>query len=70
MNNKFPERLKELRIRKGLSHTQLSEALDKKISSSAIGYWELGKRIPNIEAAMLLAEYFCVSLDYLTGMED
>ena len=70
MKNKFAERLKELRIEKGLSQEQLSKAIGGSITPSAIGLWELKKRVPNIEAAMILAEYFGVSLDYLTGMED
>ena len=70
MRNKFAERLKELRIEKGLSQEQLSKAVNGQITPSAIGLWELNKRIPNLEAVIILAEYFGVSLDYMSGIED
>ena len=70
MKNKFAERLKELRIENGLSQEKLSKAVNGQVTPSAIGLWELKKRVPNIDAAMILAEYFGVSLDYLCGLED
>lgn len=68
--NKFTERLKELRIEKGLSQKELEKELEGKITSTAIGYWELNKRVPNLDAVIILAQYFCVSLDYIAGLED
>lgn len=68
--NKFAERLKELRIEKGLSQEKLSKTVIGKVTPSAIGLWELKKKVPNIDAAIILAEYFGVSLDYLCGLED
>lgn len=70
MKNKFADRLKELRIEAGLSQDQLSKAVEGKITPSAIGLWELRKRVPNLEAVIILAEYFGVSLDYLAGLDD
>ena len=66
----FKDRLKELRKECGLSQTQLSKALENKVTASAIGLWELGKRIPSLEAVIMIAKYFNVSLDYLAGLED
>lgn len=66
----FSERLKELRLEKGLSQAELAEKLNNEITHSAIGLWELGKRIPNLSAVVLLADFFNVSLDYLAGRED
>ena len=68
--NKFSNRLKELRIEKGLSQENLSKELNYKISQSAIAMWELNKRIPNLDALIILAQYFGVSIDYLAGLED
>lgn len=65
---KFRERLKELRTEKGLSLMAL--ALETKLSSSALSFWELGQRVPNAEAIIVLAKYFGVSADYLLGLED
>lgn len=68
--SKFSERLKELREEAKLTQMQLSKALGKQISATAIGYWELEKRTPNMEALIILARFFKVSLDYLVGLED
>lgn len=67
---KFTERLKELREEKGLTQSQLANELDGQITRSAIGLWEKGKRAPSLEAAIVLAIYFNVTLDYLAGLEN
>ena len=68
--NKLPERLKELRLEKGLSQMQLAKELNGLISASSIGFWELNKRKPTSDAIVILAVYFKVSTDYLLGLED
>ena len=70
MEIKFAERLKNLRESAGLSQRQLARELNSQITDSAIGFWELNKRTPNLESAMIIAEYFGVSIDYLAGLED
>lgn len=70
MKNKFAERLKELRLEKNLSQYQLARELNCEITHSAISLWELKQRSPNLEALIILATYFNVSLDYLVGMID
>ena len=67
---KFAERLKELREEKGLTQSQLANELDGQITRPAIGLWEKGKRTPSLEAAIVLAIYFNVTLDYLAGLEN
>lgn len=64
----FGERLKELRIQKGLGQNKLAELLG--LSNSSISYWENGKQEPNASALFKLADYFSVSVDYLLGLED
>ena len=61
----FSERLKELRKQKGV--TQKAVAIS--ISMSERNYQELeyGTFNPNYESLLKLADYFDVSLDYLTG---
>lgn len=68
--NKFPERLKELRLEKNLTQQQLSINLNCKITQPCIVMWEQGKRIPTLDALILLAQYFGVSIDYLAGLQD
>lgn len=66
--SKFPERLRELRKESNLSQNKLATALGLK--HTTIGLWEQGKRVPNFDAAILIANYFDVNLDYLAGLED
>ena len=65
---KFCERLKELREEKGLSQLKLSK--ETGLSRTSINYWEAEKRVPSIDAAIILADYFKVNMDYLVGRED
>ena len=67
---KFGERLKELRLSKNLTQVALSKELNNKVTKSAICYWELNMRIPSLEAAWILADFFGVSIDYISGRED
>lgn len=64
----FKERLKELRIDKGLTFDQLSKVTG--LSKSALNYWENGVRIPSAQAVVTLAKFFNVTTDYLLGLED
>ncbi len=66
--NKFPERLKELRIEKDLSQKQLAKLTG--FTQPSIGRWEKGTQIPNIETLISFALFFKVSSDYLLGLED
>lgn len=61
----FQKRLRELREELGLSQSEMGERLG--LSQSQVGNMELGKRMPSIEVAIQLSEFFCVSLDYLFG---
>ena len=64
----FPERLKELRLEKGLTQKDIAEELG--ISQPAYLSWEKGKRKPSAETLEKFSNYFKVSLDYLMGMTD
>lgn len=64
----FKDRLKELRNMKGLSQVALAEELN--VSKSIIGAYETGDRKPSFEALEELADYFNVTIDYLTGKEN
>ena len=64
----FSERLRELRQNKGLSQSQLADALN--ISKSAISMYELGKREPDFETLEGIADFFNVDINYLIGKED
>ena len=65
----FKDRLRELRIEKGLTQIQLAEEL--KMSRGTIGNYEAGVRknlrLEDLEA---VADYFNVEIDYLLGRTD
>lgn len=62
------ERIKELRIRKGITQKQLAK--EAGLSERGIQNYELGERVPTLQAAIALADFFDVSLDYLVGRSD
>ncbi|MDU4959079.1 MAG: helix-turn-helix transcriptional regulator [Sporomusaceae bacterium] len=64
----FANRLKTLRTSKNLSHAALGNELG--VSKALVGHWETGLRLPSLETADALADYFEVSLDYLVGRSD
>ena len=64
----FCERLKELHEEKNLSYKKLAK--ETGFSDTALGRWERGTQIPNIETLIVLCQYFKVSSDYMLGLED
>lgn len=56
-------------LRKGKELTQSQFAKEFGISSGAIAMWETGKRQPDGETLMRLADFFGVTVDYLLGRE-
>ena len=66
-SNVFPQRLKELRLKKRLTQIELGEKVG--VKQSTFTKWENGKREPNIETLLKLADSLEVSLDWLFGRE-
>lgn len=64
----FKQRLKELRLEKGVTQIQIAKIVN--MSKMAISHWEKGNSEPSIEQLKILATYFDVSIDYLTGFLD
>ena len=64
----FEERLTALRKEKGISQADLGEILG--VTRWSVLNYEAGKNRPDYEGLMTLADYFEVSLDYLTGRTD
>ncbi len=62
------DRLKELRADRNLLQKDIASLLN--ITSSAYGYYEQGKRVPDSDTVKILATFFNVSLDYLLGNSD
>ena len=64
----FAERLHDLRAERGLTQSELANALGT--SQRRISYLEKGTVEPDLALLCKLAEYFSVSLDFLVGLKD
>ena len=62
------ERLRELRIEKGLNQQTLANMLG--VSKSLISCYESGKRNPSLENIISFMEIFGVTSDYLLGTDN
>ena len=65
MTSEFPNQLRRLRERAGMSRRVLSEL--RGLSKNSIARYERGERVPSITDAEALADFFEVSLDRLCG---
>ena len=61
----FPENLKELRTRRGLSQKALADSVN--VSQTAIYHWEKGERKPKGDQIISLANALDVSIEELMG---
>ena len=64
----FSERLKMLRNENGLSQSSLGKEIDT--PRTTISSWEYDNRPPDLFTAIKLANFFKVSLDYISGLSD
>ena len=62
---RFARILQDLREDRDISRKDL--ALELNISVSTLGMYEQGRREPNIDMLIKLADYFDVSIDFLVG---
>ena len=65
---KFAERLKEARKASGLKQSEVAEHL--KIAVRSYQYYEGGRRRPDHETLVELADFLGVTTDYLLGRND
>lgn len=61
-------RIKELRLERGLSQRALAEKTG--IKQANISRWESGAVIPNVADCWVLADFFSVSVDFLIGKNE
>ena len=65
--NEFPERLRKLREeRKPIKSMAVVSELCG-LEKGTVSRYERGERTPTVDALIALADYYGVSLDYLTG---
>lgn len=67
-SNIFPQRLRELRLKKGLTQTELGEKVG--VKQNTFTNWENGKREPNFETLLKLASILNTTTSYLLGESD
>lgn len=60
MSNNFPEALKRLRTKKGITQAELAEGLG--VGKSTISMYEVGAREPDFEMLENIADFFNVDL--------
>lgn len=65
---KFNERLKILRLENGITQKDLGKMIG--VGRTTISEYESGKIVPKQDGLIKIAEYFNVSVDYLTGVSD
>lgn len=61
----FGEKLRQMRIAKGLRQSQLAAEIG--VSTSAIGMYEQGRREPDRKTLMKFCHFFDVTADYFWG---
>lgn len=61
----FAERIRELRLERGLTQEELGEIIGVKRFS--IYSYEKGRACPEMKGLVALVEFFDVSIDYLAG---
>lgn len=64
----FAERFREIREQRDYTRAEIAKVLN--VTTATIGNYELGNREPGIRELTILADFFNVSLDYLTGRTD
>lgn len=68
MKQCFCERLRELRLARKMSQSELADALG--LSRSAVGMYEQGHREPDFEVLGKIVAFSGVSFDWLLGYEE
>ncbi len=64
----FTERFNELLKSRGINAVTLAKEIG--VPKSIVYEWRSGTRDPSLENMLRIADYFGVSLEYLTGRED
>ena len=62
------ERVKQLRVARGINQVEFAKALG--VSKQCVSNWENDNVMPSVEMLCKIADYFLVSTDYLLGLED
>ena len=61
-------RLRDLRFQAGMTQTELAKKLGT--TQRCVSNWENDNVAPSVEMLVKIADYFCVSTDYLLGRDE
>ena len=64
----YGDRLKALRLEKGITQQQLADKLG--LVHASVSAYERNAKYPSVETLIKLCNFFCVSSDYLLGLSD
>ena len=68
LHENFSSRIAQLRKEADLKQDELAKAIN--VSQDTISMMERGKRLASMEVLVAIADYFNVSIDWLTGRSD
>lgn len=64
---KADERIKELRVSRGMTQSNLAKIMA--VTRSSVNAWEMGISVPTAAKLVELSLYFHVSTDYILGLD-
>ena len=62
----LPDKLKLLRTQRKLTQSHVAKCIEA--TPSVVSAYESGERTPSVEKLVMLANLYCVSVDYLLGL--
>ena len=62
------ENIKSLRIARGINQVEFARALG--VTKQCVSNWENDNVVPSIEMLVKIADFFCVTTDYLLGRSE
>ena len=63
MDNKIGEKLRELRKKKGVTQSEVAQAIGVPVST--YNAWEIGQNIPRDEAKVKIADYYNRTVQFI-----
>lgn len=65
MKTTLHENIRELRIQRGLNQVEFAQKMN--VTKQCVSNWENDNVLPSVEMLKKIADFFCVSTDYLLG---
>ena len=62
------ENIRKLRTAKGINQVEFAKRMG--VTKQCVSNWENDNILPSVEMLVKIADFFCVSTDYLLGLSD